>query len=168
MDKSIIISFVFLLIVLVLIIVALIRAGRVAKKYDERQILARYFAYKVSFFTLISYCFVCGVLSIFKIVWIEFALQIFLGVVLSLTVFAVICIAKDAYLDFTGERKWRYIVNAYSMAAIYTVSVLMKTFDEKFDGDFLGLLPFIVGSVCFLTVAVTATVKAVVSERSSD
>lgn len=66
-------------------------------KYDERQLIARNNAYKFSFFTLIGYCVLCGVLDAAEIRWATLCTQMFIGVVLSAMVFVILCVIKGAY-----------------------------------------------------------------------
>ena len=76
--------------VVVLFAVAVISHTKRTQKahYDERQLLARNAACRTSFFFLLFYCLVCGFLKLFNVIWSDIAVEMFLGVVLSLALFA--------------------------------------------------------------------------------
>ena len=89
---------IFLAVIVILVIVEIKKNKKKSKdEFDERQLLARNAAYKYAFFTLIIYNFVCAVLSAAEIKWAEIAVQIFIGIVLSLFIFCALCILLDAF-----------------------------------------------------------------------
>lgn len=70
------------------------------KVYDERQSLARGQAYKVGFFTLMIYVMLAVFMDeIFDIHILMSLGGMWIGVCLSIAVFAIICILKDAYMS---------------------------------------------------------------------
>lgn len=70
------------------------------KTFDERQFLARGQAYKVGFFTLIFYVVIAAILDeIFDIHILMSLSGMWIGVCLSIAIFAIICILKDAYIS---------------------------------------------------------------------
>lgn len=73
-------------------------------EYDERQVLARGSAYSTAFFTSLVYMIACAMLNILEIKWAEFSVQMFLGLFLSVTVFASVCILKDAYFTVNSKK----------------------------------------------------------------
>lgn len=84
-------------------------SGRRKKEaqYDERQILARNKAYKVSFIFLVLYCTVCAVLAGVPIKWASVPIMFFIGVFGSVTVFVTLCIINDAYSESFPGCKYR-------------------------------------------------------------
>lgn len=74
-------------------------------KYDERQIAAQGMAYKWAFWTMFAYyflyVFICGPANL---VWCDQYLGMLLGVIVGATVFVVICIFRDAYIQ-PGQSK---------------------------------------------------------------
>lgn len=74
--------------------------------YDERQMLIRGQAYKAAFFTLMGYMFVSSVLDeMFEIpLFMSFG-GMWLGICLSIFVFAAICIWRDAYMSMYSNAK---------------------------------------------------------------
>ena len=66
--------------------------------FDERQIAAQGTAYKAAFWAMLVYSILYAAVSgAGGIVWCDPFLGIFLGVIVGVTVFAVICIFRDAY-----------------------------------------------------------------------
>lgn len=81
------------------------------KVYDERQSLARGQAYKVGFFTLIIYVMIAAVLDeIFDIHILMSFSGMWIGVCLSIAIFAIICILKDAYMSLQENARGIIIV----------------------------------------------------------
>ena len=93
-------------VVLVLFFVIFIIRNRKngAPEYDERQITARNLAYKYAFFILLVYCALCGFLDVTGIKWATLTALLFIGTMASATVFAVICILRDAYEGINERR----------------------------------------------------------------
>lgn len=81
------------------------------KAYDERQSLARGQAYKVGFFTLMIYVMLAVFLDeIFDIHILMSLGGMWIGVCLSIAVFAIICILKDAYMSLQENARGIMIV----------------------------------------------------------
>ncbi|MDD6069563.1 MAG: hypothetical protein PUC12_01945 [Clostridiales bacterium] len=81
------------------------------KAYDERQLLARGQAYKVGFFTLMIYVVLAAFLDEIWDIHILMSLGgMWIGVCLSIAVFAVICILKDAYMSLQENARGIMIV----------------------------------------------------------
>lgn len=100
----------FVVLIVALIVSAVKFRTKEAPAYDERQLIARNNAYKTSFFTLLAYCGICAVLDLFDIKWAILYAQMFLGILLSATVFVVICITKDAYVGFNEKNANTYYI----------------------------------------------------------
>ena len=79
--------------------------------FDERQIAAQGTAYKWAFWTMFGYYLlyatVCGAM---EIVWCDPFLGAFLGVIVGATVFALICVFRDAYFRPDQSRKSEIVV----------------------------------------------------------
>lgn len=71
----------FSVVILIFLIIAIVLKckNNHATEYDERQLISRNTAYKYSFFTLVYYCILCGMLETFEIKWAETVIQMFLG-----------------------------------------------------------------------------------------
>ena len=74
--------------------------------FDERQLLARNIAFKISFFFLMVYCLICGLLHIFNVKWAGTDVQMFLGIIISFALFLAISILKDAFFFKLAETKY--------------------------------------------------------------
>ena len=79
--------------------------------FDERQIAAQGMAYKWAFWTMFGYYLlyatICGAM---EIVWCDPFLGAFLGVIVGATVFALICVFRDAYFRPDQSRKSEIVV----------------------------------------------------------
>ncbi|MDE6759322.1 MAG: hypothetical protein K2J90_01440 [Lachnospiraceae bacterium] len=105
------------------------RCGR-KDSYDERQQLARGKAYKYAFFTLIFYMTVVSLISEFnRISWFMSFCGIWIGVCLSIMVFAVICILEDAYMSLYENAKG--IIMIFSIVAIMNLAVIVRVIVER-------------------------------------
>ena len=81
--------------------------------FDERQIAAQGMAYKWAFWAMFTYYFlyviICGGA---EIVWCDAYLGMLLGVLFGATVFALVCIFRDAYFrPFTSKASAVAVVN---------------------------------------------------------
>lgn len=81
--------------------------GRKCKEfYDERQMIARGQAYKTAFFTLMFYMCIVSFISEFSGNQLLMSFTgIWIGVCLSIIVFAIVCIIKDAYMSLYENAK---------------------------------------------------------------
>ena len=139
--KVLICVIVFLVIYLVwcaILIAAVVKSEPKKKKrqvLDERQIAAQGMAYKWAFWTMFGYyllyAIICGAM---EIVWCDPFLGAFLGVIVGATVFALICVFRDAYFRPDQSRRSEIIVVniiCFSQGLIG----LMNLFDGKVIED---------------------------------
>ncbi len=141
-------------------------------EYDERQLLARNSAYKGAFFTLAAYCLLCGLMGIWELEWAMLSVQMIAGMLLSATVFVIICIFKDAYFTGKGNTMVSFLVFSIFMCAIQTFSFVMSVF---VDGESIftdGVLNVqIIAALCavvFLSCAVATTIKMIMNRKSCE
>ena len=81
------------------------------REYDERQRLAQGKAYKAAFFTLLCYLAGYGIFDLLTgIRWCDSYTGAFVGVILSVTVFAIICIREDAYVSYKENPKISLVI----------------------------------------------------------
>ena len=93
-----------------LLVVALLFRKKVLDcTFDERQERARGVAFRYGFFTLMGSVFLYGASELALGRWCDAMAGGCLCIAVSITVFAVICILKDAYLSLR-ERPWKIIV----------------------------------------------------------
>ena len=80
-------------------------------KFDERQIAAQGNAYKWAFWTMCCYYLLYATISgAAGIIWCDPFLGAFLGVIVGATVFALICVFRDAYFRPDQSRKSEIVV----------------------------------------------------------
>lgn len=138
-------------------------------KYDERQIAAQGRAYKCAYFTLLIYLLVYGIICAMDIIWCETMVGVFTGIVISIAVFAVICIFEDAYFK-TFESPRAYIL---MFTFIGLANVLLGVL-HMVDGDFIengimgiNSMNFIAG-LLLLVVDATVLIKRMRDRRAEE
>lgn len=105
--------------------------GRKCKEsYDERQMLARGQAYKTAFFTLLLYLCIVAVISEFSGIPLLMSFAgTWVGICLSIAVFAIVCILKDAYMSLYENTKG--IIMMFSVIGIVNTGIGILHFYEK-------------------------------------
>ena len=141
------------------------------KEYDERQVLARGKACQAAYCTLMVYLAAYGFFDAMTgIVWCDRFTGVFIGIALSVAVYAMICIFKDAYFR-TIDRQRSYII----LFAIVGLCNLAFGVVHMVEGTFLeeGILTisssanFIVG-VMLLVVLGVLGVKMAIDRRAEE
>lgn len=116
--------------------------GRTKCSFDERQELVRGRGFKYGFFTLIVYnmaiCCVSGV-SPQLLSYIDAELQMFVGVALSIVVFACYCIWHEGYFALNERPKRLLIIFAF-VAIINTIIGIVNAIDGMYVVE--GVLTF--------------------------
>ena len=158
--------------VAIVVFVAIARSKRVKKaNYDERQLLARNTACKNSFFFLLIYCFTCGLLYLFDIHWANTAIQMFLGVILSFTLFIALCIIKDAYFSNLPKYNTNSVIFFFSygvLSIIYLLNGLGKGKTLMDNGVLSELFLYLVSSVCFWILGIISVIKLFKEKRGAE
>ncbi len=109
-----------------------------AEKYDERQRLARGTAFGAAFWVLVAYDLLSMVLTgCFEIRWGDEVGQPFVGVLIAATVFAMVCIAKDAYVSLRKSPR-EVIVMTSVIGGVNLLLGVMRIVEGEFLKD--GLL----------------------------
>lgn len=91
-------------------------------KYDERQILARNQAYKTSYIFLLLYLTVCIALEAVDVKWAMFETMILIGIFSSITIFAMICILKQAYIfNYRRNRPYDFLIGSFFFGVIFLI-----------------------------------------------
>lgn len=138
-------------------------------EYDERQILARNSAYKTSFFTLLIYMAVSAMLSIFDVQWATLDVQMILGIILSVMVFAGICIFKDAYFTYDGKNMKSFLILACFCGPINLILFFTDLFggEEMITNGMLNnnIMSLIYG-LLFTTIIIMIIIKRIISKRT--
>ncbi|MCM1497708.1 MAG: hypothetical protein NC124_04505 [Clostridium sp.] len=144
---------------------------KVKNSYDERQLLARGRAYKYAFFTLIFYVAVVSIAKeIHGIKWFMSFAGMWIGVCLSVTVFAVICIAEDAYMSLYENAKT--VVITFSLIALINfgaaVPALMGTHSLLEDGALSADCMYLVVGITFLVILAVFGGKMIYNKKHGD
>lgn len=153
---------------LILLLTSVLRGSRSKTNYDERQVLARNKAYKYSFMVLLLYCCVCAILGIIDIKWATLPTMLFMGVMISVLVFAEICIVRDAYVGIDNRKtKSAFIfISLYNLASF--IMMLSKGLPLIEDGMLTErVLPLFL-SVLFGSVVITQLIKNEIDKKAAD
>lgn len=165
----------FAVVVIMLIIAVILRCkNNNVTEYDERQLIARNAAYKYSFFTLVFYCILCGMLDMVEIRWAEIVIQMLLGMFISVAVFVVICIFKDAYFGIKKGKNNIYTF-LYLTATITVVQLFSFIFNVFIDKEPIitngmlnsNLVPLLC-AVTFLIMMIATIIKIVISKKERE
>lgn len=120
----------------VVILVWLIRklGGKVSwnsdRAYDERQIIARGKAYQAAFVTLAFYMMIISWFSeMVGVTWFMSFGGMWIGLCLSILVFAVICILKDAYMSLYENTKGSIML--FTVAALSNLIIGIVNLTEE-------------------------------------
>lgn len=137
--------------------------------YDERQLLARGKAYKYAFYTLVIYMAVVSLISEFYGVTLFMSFcGIWIGVCLSVAVFAVICILKDAYMTLYENAKG--VIMLFSMIALMNIGVAVRIICEGrpmlVDGRFSVDCVNLVVGIMFCVILAVFCGKVVYNRKS--
>ena len=166
----------FSVVILIFLIIAIVLKckNNHVTEYDERQLIARNTAYKYSFFTLVFYCILCGMLDIADIKWAETQIQMFLGMFIAVTVFVVICIFKDAY--FGIEKGKSNICTFLFLAVIVTViqlfnfifTLLVEKESIITSGMFNSNIFPLICAAAFLIMIIATVIKLVLNRKERE
>lgn len=140
-------------------------------KYDERQLIARNNAYKFSFFTLIGYCVLCGVLDTSEIRWATLCTQMFIGVVLSAMVFVILCVIKGAYNGLNQNGTVSAVFTGFIgllNLIVFIVNVFVDNESLLTDGMLNESIINLCVAVMFLAVAVIQLVKNRMEKKTGE
>ena len=154
------------------LLVVLLRSNKAKKTdYDERQLSARNAAYKGSFIFLFSYCLFCGLLQGFNVRWAEPTVQMFLGIILSLTLFIALCIIKDAYFPNSPKHIFSSVMFFFTFC-VYNIYFLIKELGEGeviwSNGELSEPALYLTASVCFFVLGMISIFKIISERRKSE
>ena len=138
--------------------------------YDERQILARGNAYKVSFIVAMFYMIFCLLAELFELKWAVFTVQMIIGVLISSSVFIIMCIFTNAYFGVNQKNSVSYIVLLAAIGALNIVVEICNLYygDTVFtDGALNGnSINFIVATFLFI-IDIALIIKVILEKRAS-
>ncbi len=158
--------------VVVVLFVAIVRLFKNKKaNYDERQLLARNIAYKFSFFFLMFYCFICGLLHTFNVKWAGAEVQMFLGIILSFSLFLAISILKDAYFSNSQKRNMQSAISFFSygiVSVLFFLSGIGKGDVLWNDGELSILVLYLIASACSFVLGLLSVIKMNLEKRGAE
>ena len=164
-----------IIIVIFLIVAVVLRRKNCSKtEYDERQLIARNAAYKYSFFTLVFYCILCGMLDIVGVKWAETELQMFLGMFISVAVFVVICIFKDAYFGIEKGKKnfYTFFYCSGTVTVIQALNFVLNVIVDKepiiTNGMLNSNLIPLFCAVVFLIMMIATVIKLIINKKECE
>lgn len=98
-------------------------------KFDERQQLARGKAFRAAYYVLSVYLLISGFIRyVLEVVWCNGLLDLEIGIYLSITIFAIICLKNDAYIPMHESPKEQNILSGVicllflAIAVVYIIS----------------------------------------------
>lgn len=157
-----------------LLLIVHIKNRREKTQFDERQVLIRGTAYRVSFIVSIFYMILCSLTDMFEIKWAIFTVQMIIGVLLVCSVFAIVCIFTNAYFGVTqkspGKAIMKYIVVSLVLMIIYTavaISNLRNGESPITDGALNLSSIFIIVPVFFFIISIALIIKVLLEKRAS-
>jgi hypothetical protein len=137
-------------------------------KYDERQAIARGKAYQAAFWTLVAFLCINGMFcSATGVLWADTMTGSFIGICLAILVYAVICIAKDAYFALREKPKFYFVLFGFLM--IFNLAVVLLNYSEGTPFITDGMLNFhcmnLVIVVMFAVLLITLTAKHIAEKK---
>ena len=146
--------------------------GVFSKEYDERQIIGRGQAYKAAFFTLLAYNFACAIINGCGIKWWDPEVGLLVGLFVSITVFAVIAITKDALYGIHTQSK--SVISVFLLVIVVeSIAFVVQCIDGDVVEDGVLSLGFIslAAAVCFAVMLIAYLIhnkKAKLLEESGE
>ncbi|MCH5299351.1 MAG: hypothetical protein J1E96_06275 [Ruminococcus sp.] len=139
-------------------------------QFDERQVLARGTAYKVSFFVAIFYMLACFLVELFELRWAIFTVQMIIGVFITCAVFAIMCIFTNAYFGVNQKNSVAYIEVLASIGLMNTFIGINNLSDWGLpftDGALnLNSINFIAAIFLFI-IDIALIIKVILEKRAS-
>ncbi len=134
--------------------------------FDERQERARGVAYKYGFFTLLGCLVVYGLSDQVLGRWCDTLTGVMLCICVALTVFASVCITKDAYLSL--KEKPRSVMTLFAVIALVNLligGVHLANGELVENGVLTGQAVNLIGGVTFLIIMVVCLVNYLMGKK---
>lgn len=129
---------------------------------DERQILARGFAYKVAFYVLLCWSglgYILSCIELFRAEWIgDFC---FAGVILGAFIYAVICVFRDAYLGVAKKPVREMIILALIGAVNIVIWVSNGIAEYQKNCSVESFLRYRYNLICGLMVLIIVAIQGI-------
>lgn len=144
--------------------------GKIKCKFDERQARIRGEAYKISFFTLLIYCFLYGMIAIsVERQFIDSFAAMVLGCVIAIAINVVYCVLKDAYFAL-NERKNQLMVVFGVIGVMNIVLGIMSICEGTaiVDGVFTYRGTNLICGILFVVIWIVLFVKKIQDKRAAE
>ena len=167
MNFSVLLPVIIAVAAILIVIIARLKNKNKAS-YDERQTLARYSAFRTSFIFLLFYCLICAALYILDIKWSNTAVQMFIGCILSFSLYIALCILKDAYFSDTLRRNVSSVIFFFLfgiMTLYYFISGFAKGNTLFMNGQITTLALWLIFSICLFVLGLIALIKLILDKR---
>ncbi len=140
------------------------------QKFDERQTLARFKAYRAAFWTLVAYLTLNALYaSVSGQKWGDAIVEPLTGICAAFTVFVVLCVFSDAYFALNENRRLYLILFAVIAIANGALVILNAASGDGFITD--GALNFhvmnIVVLAMFVILFIALAIKALIARREA-
>lgn len=94
-------------------------------RFDERQQFSRGKAFRAAYYVLIFYLLISGFIRyVLEVVWCNGLLDLEIGIYLSVTIFAIICLKSDAYIPMHESPKEQNILSGV-ICLLFLASAVM-------------------------------------------
>lgn len=161
-------------VVLIITIVSIVKNGKAAKQYDERQIIARGKAYQVMATTGAIYMVAAALIDLLGIKWAVTALQMLIGLVICVGAFITVCIIKDAYFalsEMSRRKKLSELALVFLIGGCNLASFIINVLDGETMIDENGLQMdsiHLIIAVLFLYFSAVLIVKMIADKRTAE
>lgn len=143
--------------------------GREKPQYDERQLAEQGRAAKIAYYTLMSYIIIYGaLLSVMEITIASPLVVIFAGVLLSIVVYALVCIKNEAYFPINqSASRWLYFLDIIGIIniAIFIINALAEGGILEADGS---ISTYIVNLLCGMVLLALSLVCRISMKKAKE
>ncbi len=148
---------------------ALKKKQRAPAEYDERQEAVRGKGFKYGYVALVAYLAVYGLLDALEIYWCHTGAGLFFGFLISVTVFLVCCIYKDAYFTVSDKPGFYVILLAVLAAANLVCGFVVPGLKGLEKDPLLGIedINFMVAGFIFI-IFINVLVKLRMDKRAEE
>lgn len=148
---------------------ALKKKQRAPAEYDERQEAVRGKGFKYGYVALVAYLAVYGLLDALGIYWCHTGAGLFFGFLISVTVFLVYCIYKDAYFTVSDKPGFYVILLAVLAAANLVCGFVVPGLKGLEKDPLLGIedINFMVAGFIFI-IFINVLVKLRMDKRADE
>ncbi|MCR8967508.1 hypothetical protein [Streptococcus zalophi] len=143
-----------IIIVLLCFFGAYLKYTKAFKRYDERQILEQYKAYKLSFFTVMA--ILLTIITLLTFTELRFSEELlYLPFSLGVIVYSNYSIWQDAYFDLNDKNQVYFAISSLFFSLLHIYSVLRSLWE----------IPKILNFLFFFSIGITTLVKIIKEKK---